>query len=101
MSMKYYDVINIKVNVDDIFEYVVRNSSFCPIEKKIDSERYAAYDEFIYDSELKEVIEQEPDYVRFSREVSKLRENAKVMHGDEVYRICLELEEIAPKTINL
>ncbi len=99
--MKSYDIVNIKVSADDIFEYVVRNSNFCPIEVKIDKERYAAYDPFIYDSVEKEMIEQDEVYESFCKQVSKLRENALEMSGDEIYRICIELEEISPKTVKL
>ena len=99
--MKNYDIINIKIDIDDIFEYVIGNSQFCPIEKKIDAERYAAYDPFIYDSFEKEMIDQEEDYQNFATQLSKLRSNASRMRRDEIHRICVELEEISPKTIKL
>jgi hypothetical protein len=99
--MESFDIININVDVDDIFEYVIGNSCYCPIEKKIDSEKYETYDEFIYDCESKEIIDQDSDYINFSKQVSLLRSNAPKMSGDEIYRICIELEEISPKTIKL
>ena len=99
--MKSYDIVNIKVKADDIFEYVVRNSSFCPIEVNLDKERYAAYDPFIYDSIQKEMIEQDDVYENFCKQVSQLRGKASEMSGDEIYRICIELEEISPKTVKL
>lgn len=99
--MKSYDIVNIKVSSDDIFEYVVKNSNFCPIEVLIDNQRYAAYDPFIYDSVAKEMIDQDHVYESFCKQVSLLREKASEMNGDEIHRICVELEEIAPKTIKL
>jgi len=99
--MKSYDIVNIKVSSDDIFEYVVRNSNFCPIEVLIDNQRYAAYDPFIYDSVAKEMIDQDDIYEDFCKQVSHLRSQASEMSGEEIHRICVELEEIAPKTIKL
>jgi DNA-binding Xre family transcriptional regulator len=99
--MKSFDIISISVNVDDIFEYVVGNSQYCPIERQIDHVRYATYDPFIYDSVEKEMIDQEEDYENFSTQLSQLRGNASKMKIDEILRICIELEEIAPKTIKL
>jgi hypothetical protein len=99
--MNSYETINIKISIDDIFEYAVGNSVFCPIERQIDSERYATYDPFIYDSIEKRMIDQDPFYKYFSEQVSKLRSLSSDMSAEEVYRVCEELEEIAPRTIKL
>lgn len=101
MKMESHEVLNIKVNKDDIFEYVVGNSQYCPIERLIDNKRYATYDEFIYDSKEKAVVDQLQDYKNFSIQVSLLRGRASKMSTVEINQICLELQEIAPKTINL
>lgn len=95
------EIKNISVNKDDIFNYVVGNSSYDPIEKCIDCKSYEVFDEFIYNNVTKETIEQDEDFVVFSRQVSLLRVKAQNMSGDEIARICEELEEIAPKTIKL
>ena len=95
------EIKNISVNKDDIFNYVVGNSSYDPIEKCIDCKSYEVFDEFIYNNVTKETIEQDEDFVVFSRQVSQLRVKAQNMSGDEISRICEELEEIAPKTIKL
>jgi len=95
------EIHNIKVNCYDIFHYVIGNSNYDPIEKCIDSKVYEVFDQFIYNNETKETIEQEKDFVSFSEQVSFLRSNAKNMRGDEILRICEELEEIAPKYIKL
>jgi hypothetical protein len=99
--MESFDILNIEVDADDIFEYVIGNSCYCPIETQIDCERYATYDPFIYDSFNKEMIHQDDPYVSFCTQVSLLKARAPKMSGDEIHRICVELEEISPKTIKL
>lgn len=95
------EIKNIKVNRNDIFNYVVGNSCYDPIEKCIDCKSYEVFDEFIYNNETKETIEQDEEFNIFSKQVSMLRSKSKDMSGDEILRICEELEEIAPKTIKL
>ena len=46
--------VNIKVNSHDIFNFVVGNSVFDPIERCIDPTRYEVFDGFVYDSKTKE-----------------------------------------------
>tara|TARA_B110000285_G_C14797887_1_gene456041 strand:- start:39 stop:338 length:300 start_codon:yes stop_codon:yes gene_type:complete len=99
--MKAHEIKNIKVNRDDIFNFVVKNSNYDPIERCIDCKSYEVFDEFIYNNKTKETIEQEQDFVAFSTQVSRLRFNSKKMNVDEILRICEELEEIAPKYIKL
>ena len=90
-----------KINVQkgDVFNYVVGNSIFDPIEKCIDSSRYEVFDTFIYDAETDKKYNQDDIYDTFCKEVTKLRNNASLMGGDEIKRLCDELEEIAPKSI--
>ena len=95
------EIKNISVDKNDIFNYVVDNSSYDPIEKCIDCKSYEVFDEFIYNNETKETIEQDEDFIIFSRQVSLLRSKSSNMSGGEILRVCEELEEIAPKTIKL
>lgn len=95
------EIKNIKVSTEDIFDYVVGISNYDPIERCIDCKSYEVFDEFIYNNETKETIEQEEDFLIFSKQVSLLRSKAKDMSGDEILRICEELQEISPKTIKL
>lgn len=95
------EIKNIKVSRDDIFNYVVGNSSYDPIEKCIDSKYYEVFDEFIYNNKTKETIEQDEDFIIFSKQVSLLRSKSAKMKGGEILRVCEELEEIAPKYIKL
>lgn len=95
------EIKNIKVSLDDIFEYVVGNSNYDPIEKCIDCSFYEVFDEFIYNNHSKQIIDQDIDFVIFSKHVSRLRSKAKNMSKDEIERICEELEEIAPKYVKL
>tara|TARA_R100000742_G_C4246300_1_gene65194 strand:- start:69 stop:359 length:291 start_codon:yes stop_codon:yes gene_type:complete len=93
--------VRIKVSRYDIFDYVVGNSTFDPIEKCIDPIRYEVFDTFIFDSKLKCNINQDSDFCKFEWEVSKLRNRARKMDQLEINRICEELEEIAPTDISL
>ena len=93
--------MKIKVKKEDIFNYVVGNSSYDPIEKIIDPTRYEVFDCGIYDHIEKVMIEQEEDYNYFAFQVSHLRKSASKMQRKEIDQICLELEEIAPTDIIL
>ena len=91
----------IKVDRNEIFNFVVGNSIFDPIEKCIDPTRYEVFDTFIYDNETDRIYAQGPIYNRFCWEVTKLKNLSENMTGAEIIRICEELEEIAPKLISL
>ena len=91
----------IKVDRNEIFNFVVGNSIFDPIEKCIDPTRYEVFDTFIYDNETDRKYDQGPIYNRFCWEVTKLKNLSENMTGAEIIRICEELEEIAPKLISL
>ena len=88
--------VNIRVNRSDIFNYVVGNSVFDPIEKCIDPTRYEVLDAFIYDSKLKTQKMQNNQYQKFCWEVTKLKNLSAKMDDSEIQRICEELAEIAP-----
>jgi hypothetical protein len=91
----------IKVNRNEIFNFVVGNSIFDPIEKCIDPTRYEVFDTFIYDNETDRKYVQGPVYNRFCWEVSKLKNLTEKMEAPEISRLCEELEEIAPKLVTL
>ena len=93
--------IPIKVDRNEIFNFVVGKSIFDPIEKCIDPTRYEVFDTFIYDNETDRKYTQGPIYNRFCWEVTKLKNLSENMTGAEIIRICEELEEIAPKLVNL
>ena len=91
----------IKINKYDIFNYVVGNSHYDPIEKCIDPTRYEVYDYFIYDNQERNRVHQKEDYVIFCYEVTKLKGEASKMSQREIESLCEELAEIAPTTIEL
>tara|TARA_R110000744_G_scaffold63954_1_gene131525 strand:- start:1479 stop:1778 length:300 start_codon:yes stop_codon:yes gene_type:complete len=91
----------ITVQQGDIFNYVVGNSLFDPIEKCIDSSRYEVFDTFIYDGATGQKHTQDDVYDKFCWEVTKLKNNASNMKAPELGRICEELEEIAPKQVRI
>jgi hypothetical protein len=91
----------IKVDRNEIFNFVVGNSIFDPIEKCIDPTRYEVFDTFIYDNETDRKYVQGPIYNRFCWEVSKLKNLSEKMESPEISRLCEELEEIAPKLVTL
>jgi len=93
--------MEIKVKKEDIFDYVVGNTNYDPIEKIIDPTRYEIFDCGIYDNATKKIIEQEEDYNYFTFQVSHLRKSAAKMQRQEISQLCLELEEIAPTHIIL
>ena len=91
----------ILINKFDIFNYVVGNSHYDPIEKCIDPTRYEVYDYFIYDNKERKRFNQKQDYVIFCNEVTKLKKNAPAMSQREIESLCEELAEIAPTKIEL
>tara|TARA_R110000772_G_scaffold66420_3_gene148018 strand:- start:111 stop:410 length:300 start_codon:yes stop_codon:yes gene_type:complete len=95
------EINHIEVNQNDIFNFVIGKDRYDPIEKCIDCSIYEVFDEFIYNNDTKETINQEEDYTIFCKQVSNLKCKAKNMQYDEIIRICEELEEIAPKYIKL
>ena len=95
------EINHIEVNQNDIFNYVIGKDGYDPIEKCIDCSIYEVFDEFIYNNDTKETIDQEEDYSIFCKQVSNLKSKAKNMQYEEILRICEELEEIAPKYIKL
>lgn len=93
--------MNIKIKKEDIFDYVVGNSHYDPIEKTIDPTRYEVFDCGIYDNAAKKTIQQGEDYIHFCSQVSYLKKSAPNMERKEIDQLCLELEEIAPTHIIL
>ena len=97
------EIINIIVNRSDIFNYVVGNASYDPIEKCIDPTLYETYSDFILrnDGDQREYLYQDKTYEYFYKEMTKLKKMSSKMSKSEITRICEELEEVAPKTISL
>jgi hypothetical protein len=93
--------MQIEIQKEDIFNYIVGNTDYDPIEKIIDPTRYEVFDCGIYDHVEKIMLAQEEDYNHFASQVSRLRSSASKMHRKEIDQICLELEEIAPTNILL
>jgi hypothetical protein len=103
VSLEQDLITNMKIKIDqnDIFDYVVGNSNYDPIEKCIDPNLFEVFDVSIYDRKRKEFLGQSEEYRNFCSQVSKLRRNASSMQRSEIIRICVELEEIAPSEVNL
>jgi hypothetical protein len=97
------EIVNILLKKSDIFNYVVGNSSYDPIEQCIDPTLYETYSNFIlrHDGDRQEYLYQDVEYEYFFKEMTKLKKTAPKMESPEILRICEELEGIAPKTINL
>lgn len=91
----------ISVSFDDIFDYVVGNSNFDPIEKRIDPSRYEVFVPNIYDHHTKTFLPQNEDFQYFSEQLSLLRKNARSISPKELEAISRQLFEVAPKEINL
>ena len=91
--------MNIEIQYEDIFNYVVGNTTYDHIERQVDHQRYEVYDYAIYDHYLKESIPQSEQYYNYTDHLRKLKEKAPNMDNSEIKRICKEIQEIAPKTI--
>jgi len=97
----------IKIRKKDLYEYIIGEAGYHPIEVALDenylfNERYEIFDAFIYDCALKKKIVQGVDYINFVKEVDKLRQmklSGKDISKRETISMCIELYEIAPKTV--
>lgn len=95
------EIKNIHVSRHDIFDYVIRNSDYDPVEKCIDPTLYETYSDFILKIDGQEYLYQDVEYKKFYNEMFRLRRKALDMHTSEILRLCEEIEEIAPKTVQL
>ena len=95
------EIMNINVSRHDIFDYVIRNSDYDPIEKCIDPTLYETYSDFILKIDGQDYIYQDEEYNKFYNEMFRLRRKALDMHTSEILRLCEEIEEIAPKMVQL
>lgn len=93
--------MQITINQNDIFEYVVGNSQYDAIEKIIDPVRYEIFDCGIYDHLSKKMLKQSKEYEIYCAYVTNLRKRTKEMKLAEIVQLCLEIAEIAPTEINL
>lgn len=91
----------IKISVNAIFDYVIGNSNYNPIERCIDPTRFEVLDFDIYDNQNEKTLEQNDKFKFFCAKVIELRFIAKEMDLREIQSICNELAEIAPTEINL
>ena len=99
----------IKVDKRDILNFAIGEDNYHPLERSLDrlkgkDHRYETFETFIYDSKHKRKQTQNNDYVFFYKEVSALRfliqRGAKIT-GNELMKLCGELLEIAPATVEL
>lgn len=95
--------MKVEVNIckEDIFNYVVGNSTYDPIEKNIDPTIYEVFDCGIYDNNKKAFVKQDEQYGYYCSQMTQLRKLSKSMDYSEVIKLCEEIEEIAPKSIEL
>ena len=84
--MKAHEINHIKVNQNDIFNFVIGKDGYDPIEKCIDCSIYEVFDQFIYNNQTKETIDQEEDYGIFCEQVSKLKSKTKNMQYEEILK---------------
>ncbi|MDB4314452.1 hypothetical protein N9955_00325 [bacterium] len=93
--------MKIKVQKEDIFDYVVGNSQYDAIEKHIDPIRYEVFDCGIYDNDNQKLIKQDECFESYCKFVSDLRVKAVEMTAIEIEKLCIEIAEIAPNKIKL
>lgn len=83
----------VKIDPNDIFRYVVGNTTIDPIEAQI-NKRYEVFDEFIYDHESKTKINQSKDFVNFSKKISNLRKMSESLARQFIVDRCEELSKM-------
>ncbi len=93
--------MRIKIEQADIFNYVVGNTTYDPIERQIDPEKYEVYDHAIYDHSRKVSIPQSETYHNYMEHLRNLKERAKGMDNFEIQKLSEEIQEISPKHINI
>lgn len=93
--------MQVKITKEDIFHYVVGISSYDALERIIDPTKYVLQADCIWDKVNGTFVSQESDYVYYMEQVRKLKEFAPKMPASEIRRLCEEIEEIAPKEINV
>ena len=99
----------IKVDKRDILNFAIGEDNYHPLERSLDrlkgkDHRYETFETFIYDSKHKRKQTQNNDYVFFYKEVSALRlliQRGAKISGNELMKLCGELLEIAPATVEL
>ena len=96
-----HEIVHVKIDSGDIFDYVVINCDYDPIERCIDTTIYETYPSYIFNIRDQENVEQGEDYKWFYKELVKLKVKSIDMHTSEILRLCEEIAEISPKTIKL
>ena len=94
-------LMRIKIQQADIFNYVVGNTNYDPIERHIDPEKYEVYDHAIYDHTKKVSIPQSETYHNYMEHLRNLKDKAKDMSVYEISKLSEEIQEISPKYINI
>jgi hypothetical protein len=93
--------MKVKITKEDIFYYVTGISCYDALERIIDPTRYELHPDSIWDKTSGKFIKQIEDYVYYYSKVRNLKEFAPKMEVSEIRRLCEEIEEIAPKEINV
>lgn len=85
----------VEIDANDIFRYVVGNTTIDPIEAQINfNHRYEVLDELIYDHESRKTIPQTGNFVVFSKKVSNLRKMSPSLARDYIIARCEELSKM-------
>jgi len=93
--------MQVKITKEDIFYYVTGISCYDALERILDPTRYELYPDYIWDKTSGEFLRQESDYVYYYSQVHNLKEFAPKMQASEIRRLCEEIEQNAPKEINV
>ena len=91
----------VDLSSEDIFQYVVGDTTFHPLETKVDPTVHEIMPEFIYNHKSKKQLTQNEDYVKFCGFLEGLKQNAPKMHRREIKSICEELVDFSPLTLKL
>lgn len=85
----------VKAAQNDIFDYVVGNTTIDPIKRQIDFEnRYEVFDDCIYDHLCRKIIGQPNSFCTFSKSVSNLKKMAGFVKREILIEECKKLEDM-------
>lgn len=92
---------SINITFKDVFDYVINNTSYNPIEKYLDPTLFETCTDFIKNKKTGESIDQDPNYKFFLIKLEQLRSIAKEINLKDLESACEEMTESCPKKIFL
>ena len=92
---------SINITFKDVFDYVINNTSYNPIEKYLDPTLFETCADCIKNKKTAEIINQDSGYEFFLIKLEQLKSIAKEINLKDLQSSCEEIKELSPKTILL